>query len=209
MNCNLCKSEIAEPCAKNKQREFYYCCKCELISVPEQYWLSHAEEKERYKKHNNSEKNHGYVAYLNEIVAIVKNIGKAAPEILDFGSGERAILTELLKKNGYNCTAYDPVFGKYLNKETNLFDIVILCEVIEHLRDITGELKTIRSLLKNNGVLIVRTRLYPSVEDIKGWWYTQDKTHINFFSKAAIENVAQISGLFNVIAKAEDIFVIY
>lgn len=208
MICNLCRSEIAEPCQKNKHRVFSLCNRCELVSVPPQYWLNPEEEKRRYQKHNNTLENAGYTEYLGAIVSTVEHIGKTSPKILDFGCGERAVLTSLLNKNGYDCVAYDPVFEKEIPDRSSKFDIVVLCEVIEHLRDIPEELKLINTLLKNDGVLIIRTRLYPSFQGIEKWWYAQDKTHINFFSKKAIETTAAMINRNLVSQIDEDILII-
>lgn len=208
MNCNLCRNQCAQACSKNKHREFIFCEKCELISVPYQYWLSKNEEKERYKKHNNLPENEGYVRFLNEILTTVKKVQKKSPRILDFGCGERAVLTDILNSNGYDCTAYDPLFDINFQKDNSLFDIIILCEVIEHLKNIPEELNLINSFLKKDGVLIVRTRLYSSIDTVGKWWYAQDKTHINFFAKKTIETIAEMINRDLVDQVTDDIFII-
>jgi len=118
------------------------------------------------------------------------------------------VLTILLTENGFDCTAYDPLFNINIDNDGSPYDIIILCEVIEHLRNIEAEMKKIKNLLKKDGILIIRTRLYPSVEKIENWWYAQDRTHINFFTIRTIDEIARIINRQNVLPKAEDIFVI-
>ena len=69
-------------------------------------------------------------------------------------------------------------------------------------------MEKIKRLLKDDGILIIRTRLYPSVEKIENWWYAQDKTHINFFASRTIDKIAGIINRTKVLPKDEDIFVI-
>lgn len=208
MICRICQNQTSKIEEANQRRTFYYCDNCGLIFVPEENWISIEEEKERYEKHNNTSENKGYVKYLGQIAEIVGKLKKTSPRILDFGSGKSAVLTGILEENGFDCTAYDPLFDINTDINGQLFDIIILCEVIEHLRNITGELARIKRLLKTDGILIIRTRLYPSKVKIAEWWYAQDKTHINLFSRRTIEEVAGKLERFKVTSEAEDIFVI-
>ncbi|NLL12496.1 MAG: class I SAM-dependent methyltransferase [Fibrobacter sp.] len=210
MKCRVCENQSIEIAAQNKWRKFCYCDRCGLVFVPELYWISVEEEKKRYEQHNNNLENEGYVRFLKQIVDVVSNIRKpsSSPRILDFGSGSSAVLTSLLIGNGFNCTAYDPLFDINIDDDGPSYDIIILCEVIEHLRNIEAEMEKIKRLLKDDGILIIRTRLYPSVEKIENWWYAQDKTHINFFASRTIDKIAGIINRTKVLPKDEDIFVI-
>lgn len=210
MKCRVCNNPSIETVGQNRWREFCYCDRCGLVFVPEQYWVSVEEEKNRYEKHNNTPENKGYIKFLEQVVDVVCNVKNPSfsPRVLDFGSGESAVLTTLLMEKGFDCIAYDPLFSINIDTDSSSYDIIILCEVIEHLRDIEAEMERIKNLLDGNGVLIIRTRLYPSVEKIENWWYAQDKTHINFFDSRTIGEVARRINRPNVLAIAEDIFVI-
>ena len=72
------------------------------------------------------------------------------------------------------------------------FDIVILCEVIEHLRDIARELEFIGKLSRDGGTVILRTQTYETLSAFPGWWYAQDPTHINFFNRQSLKKAAAI-----------------
>ncbi len=210
MKCRVCNNKSIETVGQNRLRKFCYCESCGLVFVPEQYWVSIEEEKKRYEQHNNTPKNEGYVKFLKQIVNVVCNISKpsSSPRILDFGCGESAVLTTLLIENGFDCTAYDPLFDINIDNDGPLYDIIILCEVIEHIRDIEAELDKVKKLINENGVLIIRTRLYSSEKKIENWWYAQDKTHINFFARRTMDGIARMVNRQKVVPKAEDIFVI-
>jgi 2-polyprenyl-3-methyl-5-hydroxy-6-metoxy-1,4-benzoquinol methylase len=114
--------------------------------------------------------------------------------VLDFGSGEEAALCQLLSKKGINCYAYDPLFCKNLQDNGSGFDIIILCEVIEHIRDIRAELELINKHLSEDGKVILRTQTCGDITKFAGWWYAQDLTHINFFNQKSLKAAA---GLLN------------
>lgn len=207
MICRLCKSSKCNYLSKDKRRSYFFCDNCGLIFVPKQDHVGLSEEKDRYEKHENSINNKGYIKFLNEIVKTVKRYAEKDSKILDFGCGKSEVLGYLLKRNGYKCTGYDPLYEKGFVQVNSKFDIVILCEVIEHLRELDKELDLLKELIKPEGKLIIRTQLYKTPDSICKWWYTGDITHINFFSKKAIEHFASKIGLKLVSVCNEDIFI--
>ncbi len=178
-----------------------------MISVPPRYWVDEEQERRRYDLHDNTLSNDGYVRYLTQVVSETEKLKLTDPHILDFGSGPNAVLTTLLKEKGYRAEAYDPLFGLELEKKQK-FDLVIMCEVIEHLRDIRSELELVIGVLCPYGKLLLRTQPYPSLERFSGWWYAQDPTHINFFSEKSLRKVASILGMELVGTAVKDIFVL-
>jgi hypothetical protein len=163
-----------------------------LVFVPESQWLSLDDERSRYRHHDNTSDNHGYVCFLNEVVTQVEQLQLGGQAILDFGSGERAVLTDLLNARGQTCTAYDPLYDR--TQLAGPYALIIVCEVIEHLRDLRGELTRLRELLPPEGKILVRTQPYPTVEHIHGWWYSRDLTHINFFGENTLAHAASLIG---------------
>lgn len=205
--CTLCKSENCEFLCKDKRRSFLYCNDCGLIFVPPYDHVNLSEEKLRYDKHNNTVNNKGYVKFLEKIVKTVEEHAEKVSAILDFGCGKSAVLVHLLEKRGYRCIGYDPLYKTGCEQVNSGFDIVILCEVIEHLRALDTELDFIRGLLKPRSKVIIRTQLYKTPDSICDWWYARDITHINFFSKKSIELVGLKIGLELVSVRNEDIFI--
>jgi len=53
IKCNLCDNDNLLQINCSKDRSFYLCEKCFLISISEANYISPKEEKERYLKHNN------------------------------------------------------------------------------------------------------------------------------------------------------------
>lgn len=192
--CRLCGFSGFTLVCKDKRRAFYICGNCELISVPKRYWLSVDDERKRYDLHDNSISNAGYVKFLSQMAGEVQKFSGNKTKVFDFGSGREAALCRLLSKKNINCCAYDPLFDRPLLDSASCFDIIVLCEVIEHLRDIKGELEFIDKHLVNGGKVILRTQIYGELSKFGGWWYGQDVTHINFFNEKSLRTVA---GLLN------------
>lgn len=204
--CKLCLAHDCVPAGRSQQRDLYHCRACGLVFVPETQWFSVEDERTRYGHHDNTAGNAGYLRFLGEVADVVARIASPPARVLDFGSGEHAILTELLRERGYAATAYDPVYGLGMDALASRYDVVILCEVIEHLRDLRGELERVRVALAEGGRVIVRTRCYPSLESLPTWWYARDPTHINFFSPHALDVAAAYCGLACKATDAPDLF---
>jgi len=224
--CRLCGFQPLAPVGQDRRRAFYLCGGCGLVSVPERYWLSVDGERARYGLHDNSVSNGGYVRFLSEVVDAVMEAARSREfsgrplKVLDFGSGKEAVLCRLLAENGVDCVAYDPLYGMLLpdvslgdNSVVDIdnscrFDIIILCEVIEHLRDIAGELRLIGNLLRDDGIVILRTQTCENHTAFPGWWYAQDPTHINFFNRQSLQKAAAIVGRGLGFTDCGDIFIL-
>jgi SAM-dependent methyltransferase len=184
---------------KDKHRPFYLCNGCGLVSVPEKYWLDADGERARYDLHNNNVLNDGYVRFLSQVADAAMKDYRPGMRILDFGSGKDAVLCQLLRDRGVGCYAYDPICGRSLPEigdadKPYLFDMILLCEVIEHIRDIQKELDLINGLIREGGAILLRTQIYESPSVFPGWWYAQDPTHINFFNEKSLNRLAGMTG---------------
>jgi hypothetical protein len=207
MNCRLCNSPRSAKLCSDDTRSYFHCEKCGLIFVPARDHVSFTAEKERYDLHDNSTENIGYVNFLGEMVtAVGERCGKSG-SLLDYGSGKNSVLTRLLKDRGYDCIAYDPLYGIGIGALAESYDAIILCEVIEHLRSLKREIRRLKKTMKREGSLIVRTQLYPSLKDFPCWWYKNDITHVNFFCRKALDVCAGILGKTEVVEKGGDIFI--
>jgi len=214
-SCRLCGREDLPPVSVDgrRSRSFHLCHDCGLISVPDRCRLNIADESARYALHDNTLSNQGYVDFLNEVAEAAVSVASEMPrrrlsaggtveppvKLLDFGCGKNAVLCRLLERRGMECCPYDPLYEELrLPEIADKYDIIAACEVVEHLRDLAGELRFMRGLLRDGGAIIIRTRLYDDVDigagasDFKNWWYAQDPTHINFFGRKSLDTVASI-----------------
>jgi SAM-dependent methyltransferase len=190
MSCNLCRSNDVRCVATKGKRSFYHCTQCQLVSVPVSQHLSMLEEKKRYAYHENFADNLDYVRYLTEISHEIERIPVKRPSILDFGSGQEYVLTRIFREKGFYCAPYDPLYNVGLDNLAVKYDIVVLCETIEHLRDLPEEIKLINRLCKHEGYVLIRTRFYSDKNSMATWFYALDETHVNFFNDGSLEYVA-------------------
>jgi 2-polyprenyl-3-methyl-5-hydroxy-6-metoxy-1,4-benzoquinol methylase len=142
--------------------------------------------------HDNSESNSGYVRFLNAVAETAISYTPENGSILDFGCGKNAVLAGILSKKGVRCDSYDPLFNYSIDFSDKHYDTIILCEVIEHIRNLHEDLSLIQKLTKQDSKVIIRTQRYPSLESFPQWWYRQDSTHLNFFSDKALEYIAAL-----------------
>jgi hypothetical protein len=183
------------------------CPDCGLVFVPEADWLPVAAERARYAHHDNTAANAGYVRFLGEVADVVCGLVGPGARILDFGSGEHAVLAGLLAQRGRACAAYDPLYGIGADALSARYDAIVLCEVIEHLRDLRGEIERIGACRAPGSVVVVRTRCYPSLAELPTWWYARDGTHIHFFAPRTLACAARLCGLACRSTPSPDVFV--
>jgi len=208
MNCKVCGSEEITVYSRNKIREFLKCSRCELVFVPEQFYLTLEQERKRYDLHDNTIVNKGYKEFLEKVATVITDRFPADCTVMDFGSGANAVLGTILDKKGYCCESYDPLFNIQCSNAAILYDVIVVCEVIEHLRFPKDDLEFIKKRLKPHGTVIIRTQLYPDAEKFQNWWYIQDLTHINFFSPKTIDFVASQLNRTVALTREKDIFLL-
>ena len=192
MSCPLCNSSSTPIFHTDNSTKYYRCSDCELIFLSKKSILSFDEERGRYASHNNVSSDPRYIKYLTKTVDFVEPHRDSNSKILDFGSGKNAVLEYVYKNRGIKIDSYDPMYGIGLSLEKKSYDIVILCEVIEHLINPKKELEFINSLLKTDGMIFIRTSIFNDSMDFATWWYRKDPTHIIFFSNRTIEKIREL-----------------
>lgn len=161
--------------------------------MPGQYHLSPQDEIARYRLHNNTILNDGYVRTFQDKVGLIKKYCTDIKLVLDYGCGPEPVLAELLTRHGFECDFYDPNF--FPESPHKSYDLVISTEVFEHLRDIQAEIIKIKAILKHSGFLAVMTSFHDTIKNIENWWYLSDPTHICFFSRHTFDWLAFKFGL--------------
>ncbi|GEM_PF-2974827 len=133
---------------------------------------------------------------------------------LDFGCGKYPNFSKIfefnfnkskLNQNRIKTSNYDNYYSKNEKLLLNTgYDLITSFEVLEHLRNPLNELTIIKDLLEDNGVLVIETQLLDNItNDFTGlfdfellannfgnWWYKNDITHINFYSRKTFEILA-------------------
>jgi hypothetical protein len=188
--CELCGSQGCSRIAADETRRFLACGECDLVFVAREDCVGARDERARYELHRNTLDNDEYVRYLRGIADRIGAIPMAAPRVLDFGSGPHQVLAHILAERGVECSSYDPVFDVGADSLGATYDVVVVCEVLEHLRELKNELHRIGKLLNPGGCVVARTELYTAHTDFATWWYARDPTHVNFFRLTTMVRVA-------------------
>jgi 2-polyprenyl-3-methyl-5-hydroxy-6-metoxy-1,4-benzoquinol methylase len=146
---------------------------------------------------------------LHPDLSLVKKY-KQKGRVLDIGAGRGDFLTQFSAED-YELWAHDPYIskndlailsrkiGKNMNAFKTLdkyppgyFDVILLRNTIEHTTEFLPLLKSIKKLLKSNGVLFIRTPNINSV-DFKvfrtNWYEVKMPGHIAFFNSNSIKHV--------------------
>ncbi len=193
MTCGLCESTETSLYFKDEKRnwDYFQCAQCELVFRDPQTYLSHEEEKERYKTHNNCIENQGYVDFLTPVVRTLLPFLKLGSRGLDYGSGPGPILDKLFAEENIEVKNYDPYFDyhPYLLDET--YDFITCTETFEHFTIPFKEMVTMDHCLKPHGYLLIMTEMYRELEHFKGWGYRMDPTHICFLNTKSLQWMAQ------------------
>lgn len=124
---------------------------------------------------------------------------KAGLRHLDYGGGS-GLLSRVLRGKGWDSTTYDPFVNADVQvTDLGSYDLVTAFEVFEHVTDIEGLLKNLRTLCKPDGLVLFSTLLSDG-EIAPGkkisWWYAAPRNgHISLFSARSLQVCMQRSGL--------------
>lgn len=201
MHCPLCLSaRVAEFTEDSLSRCLYKCENCEGIFVGEAQMESGEKEKARYLTHNNTIENKGYVDFLLRAVIPAEPYLNTVDIGLDYGSGPKPVLTEILEQKGYQCEAYDFYFQPQLPQKQ--YDFIFSTETFEHFKNPRKELDTLCKLLVKGGILVIMTQPYTAQTNFKKWYYAGDFTHVFFYHSQTMEYIAREFG-FKIINRDE------
>ena len=192
MRCIVCDHETQSFYHPQTNVLFHECLHCKAIFKDKMHWPTPDDEMNRYKEHNNSINESGYVKFLNGFIEYGVTPYLKEGSILDFGSGPEAVLASLLKDRGFDVLYYDPFFEPHLPEEI-VFDMITATEVFEHIQDPVKQLKWIDHHLRKEGYFSMMTLLYPEDRNLfYNWFYLRDITHIIFYHSKTYEYMAQL-----------------
>lgn len=170
----------------NKKVPFYHCLECDLIFRDPQSFPDWGQQRERYSHHHNSGGDPHYVQYFQQLIhPLVEHLHtKGLKTGLDWGCGPGPVLSEELKKLGFQVQIYDPIY--FPEKPQGEFDFITSTEVIEHFLSPKEGLDEILKHVKNNGIFAGMTNFHQGPEHFSNWWYAKDLTHVCFYSEKTL-----------------------
>ncbi len=190
-NCPLCRNIENHTLVKGADtRKYFHCNNCHLIFVAPDFYLSAEAEQARYQFHQNNIEDAGYVAFLNKAIQPALPFLNTTMKGLDYGCGPMPTLSKLLQQQGFACADYDPYFFPELNTN-HQYEFIFATECFEHFFQPEKELKTILSLLNDNGLLIIMTEQWQTVEHFATWYYPKDPTHVCFYHNNTFNFIAE------------------
>jgi len=167
------------------------CTHCGFTYKKPKYHVSPDDEKALYDQHQNTMENKGYVAMFNRFLSDAVHPFIEKGKALEFGSGPGPVLYELLRREGFDASHYDPFYHPDTTPLDETYDLITSTEVFEHLSKPLETTRRLSDLLKPGGYLAVMTTLRPQSDGtFLSWWYRRDKTHIAFYTHEAMQILA-------------------
>lgn len=207
MQCKICQSETYVLHDKQFHIDYFRCKSCGFIYEDPTKHPTVLDEKNEYDRHNNSIEDEGYVNMFKRFIKAFEPFVDGR-ETLEFGSGPEPVFSEVLRREGYDVTSYDPFYlpnESYLDKT---YHLITSTEVFEHFVNPIKEIEKLVGLLKPNGVLAIMTQFPKDDEHFLKWWYRRDVTHISFFTHKAFEVIGKSYGL-TIVHKNEKDYMIF
>ena len=140
---------------------------------------------------------HGRVSETLRLVLLANQLAQRPPdalEVLDFGCG-MGTFVETCRRNlqleAWGTDIIRPKFGLeyFLPRVDRKFDIIVACEVMEHIPTPVETFTAIRGMLKPGGAFAFQTAEYDHVSG-RDWWYVgPDNGHISLYSRGALDSL--------------------
>ncbi|MCF6175848.1 MAG: class I SAM-dependent methyltransferase [Victivallaceae bacterium] len=181
--CPLCISSAVKDFYQDKIRTYLCCQNCNLIFVPQEYFLTETAEKAEYDLHRNSPADQGYRKFLSRLFIPMQELLSPASHGLDFGSGPGPTLSVMFEESGHSMDVYDKIYADIPERLEQRYDFITATEVVEHLQTPKKSLEQLWQCLKPDGYLGIMTKLARDREAFANWHYKNDLTHITFFSR--------------------------
>jgi hypothetical protein len=187
--CPLCVGRDLTLLAVVQERPYWRCADCMLTFMQENYRLSSADEKARYKQHNNDPNDPEYRAFLARLTDCMLPCLQPGSQGLDYGSGPGPTISIMLEELGFSMNNYDPFF----TDESALFqtyDFITCSETAEHFHGPSAEFARFDMLLRPGGVLGIMTGILYDDATFADWWYLKDPTHTAFYRPETFQWIA-------------------
>jgi hypothetical protein len=182
-HCPLCNATGSRDFFADARRTYLRCSACALVYVPPEFYLSAADERAEYDKHENNVTDQGYRKFLSRLFIPLNESLSEASQGLDFGCGPGPALAAMFRESGHTMALYDPFYAPDSSVLNGSYDFISATEVVEHLHLPGDELSRLWRLLAAGGTLGVMTKLVLDRQAFSRWHYKNDPTHVCFFSR--------------------------
>jgi SAM-dependent methyltransferase len=196
MRCPVCASDAKDISHPRFKILFHVCETCGLIVKDPSHRLSPRDEKAVYDLHQNSIDDAGYVNFLTNFMEAAVIPYAKGRHLLDFGSGPVPVFAEILTREGFDVSIYDPFYAPDTSVLESAYDVITTVEVVEHLSDPLGTFRTLSSMLRPGGILAVMTLFHPDdMDKMFDWFYIRDTSHVAFYLPETLKMIATMTGL--------------
>jgi 2-polyprenyl-3-methyl-5-hydroxy-6-metoxy-1,4-benzoquinol methylase len=211
MECIICGSITNDILIEVKGEKIYECKNCQL-SITEKKASPVKKEELPYNINEYKKDEKRYRDRLTHIISHIKR-HKQAGAVLDIGGGF-GLLSSMLIDQGYHADTLEPYLGadyvknnekahlikqdidSYLNFTDKTYDIIIMLDVLEHIKDPKTVLTKIKSRLNKDGILVLQMPNYKSVMAAIcadwSWWMIED--HLFHFSPQSLHLLLNKTG---------------
>jgi hypothetical protein len=185
---------------KNPRRSFFRCGDCGFSFLHPDFLPSEETALNRYKLHHNDDDSKGYHHYLSKIIERAlfyagnpKTTYPACCRVIDWGSGPNPLASQIMRDLGLTVFSWDPHFSDAETPKKAFYDLGICIEVAEHFINPQKDFSAFFETLKPGAFAVMHTHLAPEDDDaFLRWWYTEDITHVSFYSKRSLEILGEI-----------------
>lgn len=190
MNCIICRNPGSARFLTGDSKAYWSCNFCDGKYLDAAHYIYLDEEKERYLEHNNQINDVAYRSFLDKLAIPLKEHLSPSDTGLDFGCGHGPALVDMLKKDGFDVSLYDPFF--FPDKEVLLktYNFITCTETAEHFHNPFEEFDKLDSLLKPGGWLGIMTCFLTTDAAFESWYYRRDPTHVTFYCEKTFEVIA-------------------
>jgi len=188
------------------------------IPKPDENSLGKYYESEDYISHTDAKRTVFEKTYhlvkkysLNKKVKLISKLHKGTGTLLDIGAGTGDFLIEANKKNWQVAGLEPNEQARALAKEkgivleldatkllSNSFDVITMWHVLEHVPDLSAQIKELKRLLKRGGHLIIAVPNFKSYDALyyKSFWAAYDvPRHLWHFSKNSMKTLFEKEGM--------------
>ncbi len=189
--CPLCLNKDLINYHEDSFRHYLQCTRCELVFVPEKFWLSKEEEKKRYDLHINDPEDQGYQKFLSRLsIPLLKRL-EPKQQGLDFGCGPGPTLSKMLERAGHAVDLYDLHYHNDPAVLQKKYDFITATEVVEHFHHPAESFTLLFEMLNQKGWLGIMTKQVIDKPSFSTWHYIRDLTHICFYNNRTFEYIAR------------------